>query len=143
MRAKPVSSDEQYRLILECRASGLSDYQWCKEHEINPGTFYTWINRLRRKGCSDIPTATRGQGRISNKQEVVKLDIPAPPAEIQQESCVIPTGYLPTDQSLSQDTFPSQPVIEVALFGATIRIPQGADNDFMERVIRTVKAISC
>ena len=35
-----VPADQQYQLIMECRNSGLSDYQWCKEQGIRPGTFY-------------------------------------------------------------------------------------------------------
>jgi transposase-like protein len=61
MQAKRKSADEQYELIMECRNSGLSDYQWCQEHDINPGTFYNWVKRLRRKACYDIPPAT-GRG---------------------------------------------------------------------------------
>lgn len=26
--------------IMDCRSSGLSDLQWCKEHDIKPPTFY-------------------------------------------------------------------------------------------------------
>ena len=29
MRAKPIPMEEQYKLVLECRQSGLSDYHWC------------------------------------------------------------------------------------------------------------------
>ena len=29
---------------MECRKSGLSDYQWCKQKGIKPGTFYNWYN---------------------------------------------------------------------------------------------------
>ena len=36
MRAKLVPVNEQYRLIMECRASGMTDYQWCVEHDIKP-----------------------------------------------------------------------------------------------------------
>lgn len=57
MRRSRVSSEEQYRLIMEWRQSGLSDYQWCLEHDINPGTFYNWVKRLRQKQCQDIPEA--------------------------------------------------------------------------------------
>ena len=35
MRAKAVATDEQYRLIMECRASGMTDYQWCIAHNIH------------------------------------------------------------------------------------------------------------
>ena len=50
-----VPADQQLQLIMECRNSGLSDYQWCKEHGIHPGTFYNWVSRLRRKACCEIP----------------------------------------------------------------------------------------
>ena len=54
MRAKPIPMEEQYKLVLECRQSGLSDYHWCLEHDIKPGTFYNWVKRLRKAGM-DIP----------------------------------------------------------------------------------------
>ena len=47
MRAKRRTEQEQYEIIMECRQSGLSDHQWCLEHDINPGTFYNWVQRLR------------------------------------------------------------------------------------------------
>ena len=31
---KRVCKDDQIRLIMECRQSGLSDYQWCKQNDI-------------------------------------------------------------------------------------------------------------
>lgn len=55
MRRARVSAEEQYKLIMECRRSGLSDHQWCLNNDIKPGTFYNWVNRLRKKGCSNIP----------------------------------------------------------------------------------------
>ena len=51
MNTQRRTADEQYQLIMECRNSGLSDYQWCTEHDINPGTFYNWVKRLRKKAC--------------------------------------------------------------------------------------------
>ena len=49
MKAKPVPQKRQYELIMERRASGMSDYQWCGQHGIKPGTFYNWVSKLRRK----------------------------------------------------------------------------------------------
>ena len=51
-------AEEQYRLIMECRSSGLFDQQWYLQHDINPGTFYNWVKRLRAKKCYDIPAST-------------------------------------------------------------------------------------
>lgn len=40
MKAKPISPDEQLRLIMKCRSSGLTDYQWSQMNGINADTFY-------------------------------------------------------------------------------------------------------
>ena len=73
MQTERRTADEQYRLIMECRSSGLSDFQWCNEHGIKPGTFYNWVKRLRKKSCYDIPPATgRGGYKPSEQQDVVK-----------------------------------------------------------------------
>ena len=62
MRSPRRSANEQYELIMECRSSGLSDQQWCLQHDINPGTFYNWVKRLKDKKCYDIPPATGRDG---------------------------------------------------------------------------------
>lgn len=38
MRASRVPVEEQYRLIMECRKRGLSDYQWCLNNDMNKNT---------------------------------------------------------------------------------------------------------
>ena len=53
MRAPRVPVEEQYRLIMECRKSGLSDHRWCLNNDINPGTFYNWVKRLRKNSFGD------------------------------------------------------------------------------------------
>ena len=70
-----VPADLQYQLIMECRNSGLTDYQWCKEHGTQPGTFYKWLCHLRKKACYDLPIpVSKGELASSVKQEVVRLD---------------------------------------------------------------------
>ena len=76
LNTRSLTQEERFELVMECRNSGLSDYQWCQEKGINPGTFYNWITRFRKKGYPNIPEPT---GRMSKhkavKQEVVKLDV--------------------------------------------------------------------
>ena len=55
MRATRIPADEQFRLIMECRASGLTDHEWCLQNDIKPGTFYNWVKCLRQRGCTEIP----------------------------------------------------------------------------------------
>jgi len=75
MRAPRVPVEEQYRLIMECRKSGLSDYQWCLNNDINPGTFYNWVKRLRKNGCGDIPEKNQLSTYGQSHQEVVKIEM--------------------------------------------------------------------
>lgn len=73
MRAKCVSREEQLKFIMECRASGLSDYQWCETQGINPGTFYNWVSKLRKAGVTIPDSESKHLGTTVN-QEVVKVD---------------------------------------------------------------------
>ena len=67
-------SDEKWLdLISECRSSGLSDKDWCMEHQIGISTFYYHVKRLRNKACS-IPPAAVGAVIPCQKQEVVELN---------------------------------------------------------------------
>lgn len=95
MNTRLLTQEERFELVMECRSSGLSDYQWCQEKGINPGTFYNWIARFRKKGYPNIPEPT---GRTSKhkavKQEVVKLDVlPDTPADtVPSQSCGSASG---------------------------------------------------
>ena len=44
MRAKPIPIEKQYQLVLECRQSGLSDYNWCLEHDMNIPAFVSVLS---------------------------------------------------------------------------------------------------
>ena len=75
MRSPRVPVEEQYRLIMECRKSGLSDYQWCLNNDINPGTFYNWVSRLRKNNSKDIPDKNSLSHYAPANQEVVKIEM--------------------------------------------------------------------
>ena len=93
MRSKRISVEEQYRLIMECRQSGLTDHQWCVEHDIKPGTFYNWVKRLRQKGCVDFPESTGRSYRAPESQEVVRVDFhDTAPLPVEQPFNVIPVS---------------------------------------------------
>lgn len=135
MRAKSVTADEQYRLIMECRSSGLTNYQWCLEHNIKPGTFYNWVKRLRQKGGSDIPSAVHGRNPM--KQEIVKINFQEPSApRLEAESI---SESIPHSASVLSGI----PVIELFMSGVTIRIPQGTDARFLEQALRTLGRTLC
>ena len=131
MKSKRVSTDEQFRLIMECRQSGLSDYQWCKVNDINPSTFYNWINRHRKRGM-EIPMPSDQVKRLSAPlQEVVKVDlIPdstsiSAPMQVGQNTCIVPN--LAAKES---------PAVEILIGNATIRFFNSTDKSLIDTTIR-------
>lgn len=131
-----VPADKQYQLILECRSSGLTDFQWCKEHGIHPGTFYNWVSRLRKKACCELPESI-SKAAPSPAQDVVRLN------------------FNPKEERM-EPMFPVQPVleapsripelsarIEISLGSATIRIANGTDPAILDRVLSLERGTIC
>lgn len=60
MNPNCVSKPEQIKLIMECRKSGLPDYQWCRKQGINSGTFCNWVGKLQKAGYV-LPDPAEGE----------------------------------------------------------------------------------
>ena len=137
MRAQGVNKAQQLKYILECRSSGLTDYQWCKEHDIHPGTFYNWVSKLKKEGCQDIPEPVSKLGHAPAKQEIVKLNV-APddtlvenlPSEIEQNACF--------QKEPSKDS-----VVEIVLPTATIRFVNSTDPMLFAQVLKYIGGELC
>lgn len=66
-------SKEWFSIIQKCRASGLSDREWCQQHGISTSSFYYHIRKLRNLAC-DVP-ARENLTFMQAPQEVVPLII--------------------------------------------------------------------
>ena len=133
-----VPADQQLQLIMECRNSGLSDYQWCKEHGIHPGTFYNWVSRLRRKACCEIPESiSKAEPLPAPVQEVVRLNVHSKAADPELMLLCQPAPASPTCIA----DIPAS--IEISLGNATIRIANGTDLAILNRVLSLVKGTGC
>ena len=86
MFSAKVSTEEQHKLIMECRQSGLSDQQWCLNHDIKPGTFYNWVKHLRQRGGYDIPAPAGRYCKEVPKLEVVRLEFNENPTSVIEAS---------------------------------------------------------
>lgn len=131
MPAKPVKMKEQYRLVMECRRSGLTDQQWCVEKGICPATFYGWVHRLRQKGYADIPEAMKSQ-RIGTKQEIVRIDPPPP---------TLPDASLSFSET-AQPVCP-HPAMELSIAGVMLRIPNGTDPALLRETLHLIGGGAC
>ena len=75
-RKPRVPMVEQIRLINECRQSGMTDADWCRENDIAVSTFYNWVSRCRKTAADQIPAANYGHLEVPRpKQDVVPIDI--------------------------------------------------------------------
>ena len=65
--------------ITACRASGLTVREWCEQEDIQISTYYTWVERLTKKGLLEKPVAI--PQRIIRKPYspvIVKVEVAAP-----------------------------------------------------------------
>ena len=70
-RKARVPMAEQIRLINECRQSGMTDADWCRENGIAVSTFYNWVSRCRKTAADQIPAPNYGHCVIPrSKQDV-------------------------------------------------------------------------
>ena len=58
-RKARVPMTEQIRLINECRQSGMTDADWCRENDIAVSTFYNWVSRCRKTAADQIKALFR------------------------------------------------------------------------------------
>jgi len=146
MRAKRIPADQQLQLIMECRRSGLSDYQWCQEHDINPGTFYNWVKRHRQKASGNIPDAIvrKAHPAPMARQEVVRIDpgqlsreLPEEPELPVPEPVRIPAVSAP-DPSLS-----SSHALEIVINDAVIRITNDVSPGLLAQTLRILRGLPC
>ena len=133
MNPNGVRKPEQIRLIMECRQSGLSDYQWCRKQGINPGTFYNWVSKLRKAGYT-IPDSESKTSGVPVRQEVVKLDLAE--HEISTPAVV--------EQNVSHLALPDIPCIaaEIECGNIKVRLFNGADTTVIQNIIQCIGGMS-
>lgn len=132
-RKPRVPLQEQIRLINECRKSGMTDADWCRENDITPSTFYNWLSRCRKIAADQIPQPSYGHSETPRpKQDVVPVSIvhdqPAEPQDISQ-SYAIRSGNTPT--------------VEITTSVFSIRICNGVDPALVSRAFQLLKEFPC
>lgn len=133
MNPNVVRKPEQIRLIMECRQSGLSDYQWCQQQGIKPGTFYNWVSKLRKAGYT-IPDSESKLSGLPVRQEVVKLDL----AESKNSSPAM------VEQKVSHQVWSNDPCIaaEIECGNIMVRLFNGADTTVVRDALQCIGGMS-
>ena len=125
----PSRSDEEwFRIINECRRSGLSDSQSCNQHDIRDSTFFCAVSRLRKKAYA-IPDRSKSIDVLSEslpKQDVVRIDIEPEPLQLSKPESmqVMPATYLDNSHT-----------IEIDVHGINIRVFNSVDRELLKTVL--------
>ena len=125
-----VPMGEQIRIINECRQSGMTDADWCRENDISVSTFYNWVSRCRKAAADQIPPPNYGHCEIPrSKQDVVPIDIVS--------------DHLTEQNTASQMHLDNSHTIVVAMKDTVIRIHNNADPILLTRTLRLIQETLC
>lgn len=132
-RKTRVLMPEQIRRINECRQSGMTDADWCRENDIAASTFYNWVGRCRKATADQIPAPNYGHlEEPQPKQDVVPIDIVSERLPEQHTASQMQNSYLDNSHT-----------IEVAIKDITVRISNHADPVLLTRTFRLLQELSC
>ena len=128
---KRVCKKDQIKLIMECRQSGLTDYQWCEKNGIHSHTFYNWVSKLRKQGYT-FPESEAKSNATPNLQEVVKVDL----IPCEESSQII-------EQNVSIPTISSESIVaaELVMGNVTLRLYNNANEQLIEKTIQCIGGI--
>ena len=130
------SDEEWFKLISECRRSGLSDSLWCKQHGIPASSFFCAVHRFREKAYA-LPEREHSIDIISNPcpcQDVVRIDIEPNPFTVKDPEPlqVIPATHLDNSHT-----------VEIEVHGINIRIFNGVDTGLLKTVLSSLGGAGC
>ena len=74
---KQVIEAEWADKISQCRESGLTVSEWCRQNSINPKTYYYHLRKIRKEICEQIPVPVMTVPEICPTVKVQISDITA------------------------------------------------------------------
>ena len=74
---KQVMESEWAERIRQCRESGLTVSEWCRENGINLKTYYYHLRKLRKEICEQIPVPVMTVPEMNSSVKVQIGDITA------------------------------------------------------------------
>lgn len=129
-RAPRRSDEEWHQIILAARASGLSDFEYCRDNGIPRSTFYRALIRLRQQAC-DLPARSE---RPECRQEVVPINISELP--ISREDRMHPVSHV-VDEPLPASF---EATMRITLGGSTLELTNHADTALVASILNMLNS---
>ena len=132
-RKTRVPMPEQIRLINECRQSGMTDADWCRENGIAVSTFYKWVSHCRKAAADQILPPNYGHLEDPRpRQDVVPIDLVPDSFPEQHASSNMQETYLDNSHT-----------IEIPVKDITIRIRNDAEPAPLTRTFQMLLESLC
>jgi len=130
------SDSEWYRIITQCRQSGLSDTQWCRINNIPPTSFFSAVRRLRDKAYA-IPEGIKQSDNyldLTSGQDVVRIDIQQDITPVNYDEA-IPAAPVVTASSSYLD---NSHTIEIQMGDTVVRLSNDADPTLVKVITLSI-----
>ena len=129
-RAPRRSDEEWHQIILVASASGLSDFEYCRNNSIPSSIFYKALARLRQQAC-ELPARSQ---RLECKQEVVPINISELP--ISREDRMHAVSHV-VDEPLPVSF---EATMRITLGGGTLELTNHADTALVASILRMLNS---
>ena len=120
------SDAEWAELICECKSSGQTDYQWCKEHRIPTSSFYRHLKKYHECCVDEQPKVSMPEHSLITAQQVVPLQVMDDTPELS---------------SISRKPSASLPAARLQVNGMTIELFDHADPLFIRGILDAVSSL--
>lgn len=150
MSKRRIPREEQLRLVYECRNSGLSDNQWCKQHGIPSSTFSNWVCRNKLRGEIIPDPISAEEYWPAAKPDIVQVNL-VPDSKNHEHDIAIPTtreiSHSVAPSALPESAAaifpPCTPVLEMELGGARLRITNDIDPALLAQAVQILRGAAC
>lgn len=128
------SVEQRLALINDCYTSGLSVYAWCKDKQIAPGTFYSWIHYLKKQGCTlpEVVPINLREKPVRETHEIVKVNIMEETLSIRPET----KAPYQEPETISCNSTSS---IRIQVADVSLEIAESVNLTFLSQVLQTVR----
>lgn len=130
--------DKWMDIISECRASDLSDAEWCRQNGIKISTFYATVKKMKKAGIKLPPKGKRIQEEYIESAEgrLSEIDTELRPAMLTSEIGVETRENNVKSGTLGNTDKPCD--IEIEIGEIKVRINNGADTQLLADVMRVL-----
>ena len=137
MRAQRRTPEEQLEMVRLCRASGLTIAEWCRREGILPDTYYTWHERLRKRGM--LEKATPVPQRVVDRPfapEIVKVQVESPVQPVQHPD--LPPSINRDPVSAAIPSTRNEQVLEINIRGIRIKATNHINPQLLIETLRQI-----